>query len=339
MRRPLLISHDLSYSGAPIALLSLAKSLKRLAENPIVVSLSDGPLRSHFLEAGIELAGKVDPAGVAFVIANTVVSVPAALQFKRFGVPVAAWLHESMYFFRSLGIAPDDCGLQNLDIVLAPSRFQLDELEQFLPKGNSCQLRNMVEQKWFRPSGEEPVFAVTGQWERRKGQYDLLRLVRDAGVNCAFKYIGADRPHRDPENLIGPQHKFLGPVRPEVSGLEIAKSDAIVSCAEAEVQPLSVIEALMAGRPALLSDIPAHRVLADLIPNVFLFDRSSHQSFKEGLEKLAVAVPDQDVARQASRAARSLFGEAAFDERLKGILQIIRQRKPLDATISTFQDV
>ena len=338
MRRPLLISHDFSYSGAPIALLNLAKSLKRLGENPIVVSLSSGPLRSHFIESGIELAEKVDPASVAFVIANTVVSVPAALQFKKFGVPVAAWIHESMYFFKSLKISPDDCGLKNLDVVLAPSRFQLDEFEPFLPESGSYQLRNAVEQNWFRPSSEEPLFAVSGQWERRKGQQELLGLAREARVNCVFKFIGAHRPERDPENVIGPQHKFLGPVRPEVARLEIAKSDAIISCAEAEVQPLSAIEALMAGRPALLSDIPAHRVFADLIPNVLLFDRSSHQDFNRGLEKLIDAVPNQDVARQASRTARSLFGEAAFDERLKDILEIIRQGKPLDATISFLQD-
>src|SRR3981081_2904362 len=131
MRRPLLISHDFSYSGAPIALLTLAKSLKRLGEHPIVVALNSGPLRSHFLESGIELAEKVEPASGGFVIANTVVSVPAALQFKKFGVPVAAWIHESMYFFKSLRISPDDCGLKNLDVVLAPSKFQLDEFEPF----------------------------------------------------------------------------------------------------------------------------------------------------------------------------------------------------------------
>jgi len=56
------------------------------------------------------------------------------------------------------------------------------------------------------------------------------------------------------------------------------------------------------------------------------------------MEKLIVAVPNQDVARQASRTARSLFDEAAFDRRLKDLLEIIRRGKPPDATISFFQD-
>ncbi len=338
VRRPLLISHDFSYSGAPIALLSLAKSLKRLGENPMVVALRAGPLRNHFRESGIEVAEKVDPAGVEFVIANTVVSIPAALQFKKFGIPIAAWVHESMYFFQTLKISPDEVRFKDLDVFLAPSSFQIEEFAPFLSRTTAYQLRNAVEQDWFRPPDDESSFAVSGQWEKRKGQADLLRLAQDSKCNCRFKFIGAHRPERYPDISLGLQHKFLGPVRPEDARLEIAKSDAIISCAEAEVQPLSAIEASMAGRPALLSDIPAHRVLSQLIPNVFLFDRSSHRSFSEGLVKLIDAIPDEGLAMKASRTAKALFGEACLDQRLRDIVKIIRERKTSAARISFLQD-
>lgn len=337
MRCPLLISHDFSYSGAPIALLSLAKSLKRIGESPIVVGLGGGPLSNYYRESGIALAQKVDPAGIEFVFANTAASVPAALQFKRFGIRVAAWLHESIYFFRTMGISPDDCGLRSLDIVLTPSRFQIEEFEPFLSSGSVYQLRNTVQQEWFRPSDDESFFAVSGQWEKRKGQAELLRLAQGSGWECRFKFVGANRP-QDSADSTGLQHKFLGLIRPEEARLEIAKAEAIVSCAEAEVQPLSVIEALIAGRPALLSDIPAHRSMADSIPNVFLFDRSSPRSFKAGVEKLIEAVPDQNLAREASRVAKALFGEASLDQRLRDLLKVIREGRRPDATISVYQD-
>jgi glycosyltransferase involved in cell wall biosynthesis len=339
MRRPLLISHDLSYSGAPVALLALAKALQRLGENPAVAPLADGPLRAKFLESGIEIATRVDRASVSLVIANTVVSVPAALRFKRPNTPIAAWIHESAYFFRVLNIAPQECGLRNLDFVLGPAKFQLDELEPFLPPGSAYQLRNTVHQDSFRPPGDESIFSVCGQWEARKGQAQLLDLARRSAVNCRFKFIGAERPaaHAAVE---APQsrHIFLGAMDPDKARMEIATSGALVSCAEAEVQPLSAIEALMAGRPVLLSDIEAHRVLANLVPNVFLFDRKSPQSFLEGYSKLRDAVPNENLANKASAAAKALFGTEAFDRRLTDIMKVLRGQLDVAGTIEHYQD-
>ena len=322
MRGPLLISHDLSYSGAPVALLSLAQSLKRMGEHPTVVTLSGGPLGAHYREAGIDLAQRVDPSEVTFVLANTVVSVPAALPFKKLGVPVAAWLHESIYFFQTVGVSPDDCGLRNLDVVLTPSKFQMEELQPFVAIDRMYQLRNAVKQEWFRPDAGESLVAVSGQWEKRKGQSQLLNLARGARWECRFKFIGATRPGYAVAS-IPPQHRFLGLLTPEKARLEIAKSDAIVSCAEAEVQPLSAIEAMIAGRPALLSDIPAHRALAEKIPNVFLFESSSIQSFEQGVQKLTEAIPNERTAAEQSRAAQRVFSEAVFEERLRHLVKMI----------------
>ena len=339
MRRPLLISHDLSYSGAPVALLALANALQRLGENPIVAPLARGPLGAKFLESGIEVAAKVDRAGVSFVIANTILSVPTALRFKRPGTPIAAWIHESAYFFQILNITPQECGLRDLDVVLAPSKFQLVELEPFLRPGSGYQFRNVVRQDSFRSPGDESMVAVCGQWEARKGQMQLLELARCSAANCRFKFIGAERPvgHADAGASPSP-HMFLGPIDPDAAKMEIAKSGALVSCAEAETQNLCAIEALMAGRPVLLSDIEAHRTLANLVPNVFLFDRTSPQGFAEGYAKLLDAMPDEAVARRASAAATALFGEAAFDRRLAEIMKLLREDVGSAATVEHFQD-
>jgi glycosyltransferase involved in cell wall biosynthesis len=340
MRRPLLISHDLSYSGAPIALLALANALKRLGEDPLVVALSGGPLAVTFLESGFEIGNRIDPAGISFVIANTIISVPTALQFKRFRIPVAAWLHESDYFFRHLQISPAQQGLGELDLVLTPASFQIRQLQEFLPPGGAYQLRNVVRQSWFRPAADESMFAVCGQWELRKGQTQLLELARHAQANCRFKFIGARPP---PGGFIDPAttslHRFLGPIDSEAAKREIARCDALVSCAEAEVQPLSAIEALMAGRPALLSDIEAHRALARLIPNVFLFDRLSPDSFHAGISGLRLAAADTARAREASAKARELFGEPAFDRRLAEILRVLRKEEASGVQVARLQDL
>ena len=338
--RPLLISHDLSYSGAPVALLALAKALQRIGESPVVAPLAGGgPLGAKFLESGIEVVSKIDRGDISFVIANTILSVPMALRFKRPGTPIAAWIHESSYFFRILNISPQQCGLHHLDVVLAPAKFQLVELEPFLRPGSAYQFRNMVRQDSFRPPGDETMVAVCGQWEARKGQAQLLDLERCSAAGCRFKFIGAERPAGHGDAGVSPsQHVFLGSVDPDKAKMEIARSGALVSCAEAETQNLCAIEALMAGRPVLLSDIDAHRMLADQIPNVFLFDRKSPESFLEGYAKLRDAMPNEEVASRASAVAKTLFGEAAFDRRLTDIMKVLRKDISSAAAIEHYQD-
>lgn len=339
MRRPLLISHDLSHSGAPLALLALAQALKRLGENPLVVALAGGPLGAKFREAGIELGQSVDPADIAFVIGNTVLSVPMAVRFKRFGIPVAAWLHEAAYFFEITRLSPRECELPQLDFVLLPAKAQARELGPFLPAEAAYQLRCSVRQAWFRPPGDETTLAVCGKWEARKGQTRLLELARDVAQPPRFKFIGAVRPPELPaEGPADAGHAFLGSLAPETATLEIARSAALVSCAEGEVQPLSVIEAALAGRPVLLSDIDAHRELAGLIPGAFLFDRGSSRSFGEGLAKLRESIPDAAAGARTRAAALALFGEAAFDRRVRDIVRILRREPGAAANVPRFQD-
>ncbi len=339
-RAPALLTHDLSFSGAPLALLALAKALRRLGLRPRVVPLAGGPLAAVFAQAGIDLVPRVNPASVSYVIANTVLTVPTALQFKPKGVPVAAWIHETTYVFQTLKVHPPACGLHLLDTVLMPARFQFQDFASLIPAERIYQMRNCVRQEWFRPPAGDPTYAVTGPWELRKGQARLVDLAREAGATCRFKFIGADRaPAID--RYIGAgagQHLFTGKIAPEVARLQIARSAAFVSCSEAEVQPLSVVEAVMAGRPALLSDIAAHRALAQDLPNVFLYDRTSPASFADGLRRLRAAVPDEAAGREASAQAHALFSESAFDLRLAALQPLLRGESTATGQPAALQD-
>jgi glycosyltransferase involved in cell wall biosynthesis len=183
------------------------------------------------------------------------------------------------------------------------------------------------------------MIAVCGRWEIRKGQAQLIDLVQRSAAICRFKFIGAERPAEYPDaGALASRHVFTGPIDPDRAKAEIARSSALVSCAEAEAQPLCPIEALMAGRPVLLSDIDAHRTLASLIPNVFLFDRKSPQSFFEGYAKLRDAMPDEELASRASAITKGLFGEAAFDRRLIDIMKVLRMEAGSAAAVEHFQD-
>jgi glycosyltransferase involved in cell wall biosynthesis len=322
MPRPLLISHDLSFSGAPLAFLALGRSLRRLGYEPAVLPMRGGPLHAHFEEAGIPVVGEINLADISFVIANTVVSLPMAALAKGNGLRTAVWLHESLYYLNLLNVDLAQSQIDKLDLIMVPAQFQIGEYGAKVSGPPFAQLRNTVTQPNFRPTAADPGFAVTGGWEPRKGQLHLLNLIVASGVRCPLNFIGVTAPENIPLPSGMPLH-FSGHIPPEAAKRAIAAAPGVISCAEAEVQPLSTLEAILAGRPALLSDIDAHRALAKQFRNVFLFDRNAPESFKAGFEAFSAVVDDEAGGAANAALGRDLYGEATFDARLRELVEFL----------------
>lgn len=135
-----------------------------------------------------------------------------------------------------------------------------------------------------------------------------------------YKFIGASIPGG---LAIGDHagHRYLGPIHPASARREIARATSLVSAAETEVQPLTVIESILAGRPALLSDIPAHRILAREFPNAFLFDRRDPTSFAMGWHRMQASLLGRESALSGRAIAKKRYGGDAFEGRLADLLR------------------
>lgn len=322
MKRILLISHQLDYSGAPIALLAFGRSLLRQGHEVFLDYLRSGDLAEAFWRAGIlKFNGWTQrPRDFDLVVANTVVSVPAALRFARDPGKVLAWIHESQYFFDVLRRKPAYYGLDRLRHAAFPSAFQRDEFQPHMPDTNRFILRNCVEPAYEAPCDEVPdipYFVCAGAWEERKSQHRLVALLRQGGIREAIHFVGADRP----ADVLEPYFIFTGKVPPPAARQRISRSVGVISASRAETQNLVAIEAMCSGLPVLLSNIPAHRELQGLIPQVQLFDPEHLHSFRAGLNVMRRHGEDPNARRELQRGAATFFGRDAFDRCVDDLLR------------------
>jgi glycosyltransferase involved in cell wall biosynthesis len=88
------------------------------------------------------------------------------------------------------------------------------------------------------------------------------------------------------------------------------RADALVSVSLAEGQPNAVLEAMAAGCPLVLSEIPAHREIADDSCAVFV-DPSSVEAIADGLER---CLSDPAAARRRASLARERVRALSADE-------------------------
>jgi GT2 family glycosyltransferase/glycosyltransferase involved in cell wall biosynthesis len=224
-----LVSHELSLSGAPLMVCHLAKWCKAHGIFVVVMSPSDGPLRDKFTEAEIPLI--IDPllatgyetvtrfsrgtplkSHSSFVklarefdclVVSTICGAPLIRDAHQAGIPSIWWIHEGTVgdqFLKkhsSLGAIP-----RLADLIITPDKrssriYQpfADHPVRVLPYGIPDVASEVAERN--APRTGPLRFLLLGTIEERKGQQTFLealrRLPADVLNACEFLIVG--RPH------------------------------------------------------------------------------------------------------------------------------------------------
>ncbi|MCR4762130.1 MAG: glycosyltransferase [Lachnospiraceae bacterium] len=184
----LLISHELTYSGAPAALLRMARSLIALKYPVDVWSLSDGEYRKEFESAGIpvrimpypdcstaEMLLALQP--YQLVIANTIFCAPIANLAKQY-VPTVLFLREAMNLpdLLTKNFIPREV-IEQADRIACVSEYARSFIESTYHPANITVLQDYVEDEYdsIDTKAASTVhtrirFLISGTLEQRKGQ-------------------------------------------------------------------------------------------------------------------------------------------------------------------------
>ena len=209
-RDVLLISHDLSLSGAPIMVSHLAKWCKAQGLFVVVMSPVDGPLRETFVQADVPVI--VDPllatgyeAFTKFgrqlpikshrsftkfardfdcIVASTIFAAPLIRDARAESIPHVWWIHEGLvgdHFLKKYSVLPAVFGLA--DLIVLPDKFSRSVYQAFTTRPIRVLPYGIPDVNQESATGRETRegrlrFLLLGTIEHRKGQKVLMEALR-----------------------------------------------------------------------------------------------------------------------------------------------------------------
>lgn len=277
-----LISHELSATGAPLMLLNAAKAILADGGSVRVLSYSDGPLRQQFEALGVpvfyhpgfrhqrkllnEFAGDCD-----YAVANTVIAYPAINLLK--GPKVLWWIHEAQVIdkdyiarFRKKKIRPDlEQTLRQASKLAVVSDYAQEVVAKYNPKTEVINLAvaDVAAEKGAsaKEAGEKIRFAMIGAVCEIKGQdivVEAVKMLPEIYRKQAEFYI-AGKQNNDFCNRLVAETKHIS----EVAWLPALDfdtlwdfyrdCDVVMVASRDESFSLVALEACMMSRPLIVS--------------------------------------------------------------------------------------
>ena len=331
-RDVLLVSHDLSSSGAPMALVNLGRVLKEAGFYVCVCAPTDGPMRDEFAAEGIdvivdELLLTANPsvldfaAPFDFAIANTAVTWQFVGQVAG-SVPVYWYLHESELisqlarenhdFVSALRAA---AGIWAAGPLPARQLMELGAPVQTLTSG--VDTTRMPGGLRRRSEGESVVVGVFGSYEPRKGQdlavLGVLGMPPEARKKVRLELWGRvldvsfARELRD--LAAGCTQVYVGPeLSPEQCLRHLADSDVVLVPSRDDPLPLVSLDALACSRILVVSRKTGTSEYVEHGVSAFILEENSPQEIAKTLTEI---VQQGDLCPGVRAAGRAAF-EAHF---------------------------
>lgn len=284
IKNVLLITHELSMTGAPVALQYMARQFKRDGVFVAVLSPQDGPLRDEFLQDGLTVIVDRTITGNAewfkwagafdLIVVNTVVVYQIINQLSGKDIPVIWWTHDGEMSFQ-LGaneLLPQTVG-KNIHVI-GGGGYAKRIMDKYRPKYRAGELvycvpdyaADLSEEPEFiiDRKGKEYLFASIGSIDKRKGQ-DILaeaveRLPDRYREKCLFLFVGRNNDQGVYEKVLNLSEKYPENVEliKEVSRDEIRdvyrQSTAVVCTSRDDPMPVFMTESLMLSVPVVCSE-------------------------------------------------------------------------------------
>lgn len=278
----LLITHQLSRSGAPLALYSMAQQLRR-DYHIAVMTVELGELLEDYRKLGIPViyVGKYWNRKFVFkafakqfdgVIANTILNFPAVVLLDGIKIPVFWWIHEhENYFDYGRGEIPDPHGFHENVHVLAAGKYvqrviqkEFSYLSEVLDVGIS-EVELPITPSLEPVEREIPLhFLIVGTYGWEKGQDIVVNayrgLSKEEQSQIALTFIGSEDEKDD--NIYKMVQELAREVRQvnmfplmprDVILQKYAQADGVIIASRQETLSMVAVENMMLSKCVISS--------------------------------------------------------------------------------------
>lgn len=332
--KTLLVVHQFSRTGAPHAVLYLARALFSIyGIRPVIISPIDGPIREEFEREGFPTI--VDPllfisknhsleahdfiASFERVIATSLASFSFIRQFKGIAKRLTWWVHETEAGFTSVASLADD--LQALfatcESVWLGSSLCFPFALKYAPKDKLHLLLYGCEDTAFSSKfnkSDKVVFSIMGSVEPRKGQDIFLRAIELLPIalrrEATFRIIGSPLPFKASENFSKkisaeastiPEVECVPNLPLEALQKYYLETDVIVSASRDDPMPIVITQGLMYSKICVCSSAIGHATLLENEKDGLIF---SSESAEELSEKMIWIIQHPTQSKSLGEAAR-----------------------------------
>ena len=289
--RVLFVSHELSLTGAPIALLRFAEDIKKRSMAPVFISPSDGKLRIKLLNEGIPViiyselysSDLISRAASCFklIVVNTIVGAPLISQLENSTTPVVWWIHEAKtsYYPETINPMPKQLG-DNIHVYCMGTRA---EKWMYMYRKNYkndillyCHpdFRNLTGEARsvpLPPAEGKTVFLTVGTLQECKGQdilTDAIAMLPEKELKkCQFLFVGMEYYQlalvkiRQLENLHPENVFYLGEMDIADMPAVYQNCDCLICPSRDDTGPITLTEALSLSKIVICSENAGNAVL------------------------------------------------------------------------------
>ncbi len=342
-KRALLISHELSYTGAPIALMNMAKVMKKMGISVLYAGMSDGPLRKEleinhidYVPNWIFVEGDIQKEYIRqfdLVIMCTFGLKGLLESYKDLKTPVIWWIHEADCGYQEAEVL--DCG-KNVSVFCGGEYARRAFLAHCKEKNAQVLQYCIPEEDLLADESQMSVrervtFGMIGAISNRKAQDTLLKVILKLPLEYQEKIeiliigtaIEAEKEYWEGLKPLIKQVKYVR-VEGEVSQEELAAKykeiDVLVCPSRDDPMPVVVTQAMMYGKVCILSENVGQVEFVKSGQNGFVFGDEMELS-----EQIKWIVKHKDKLNSIGRCARAIyeqnFSEEIMEERLEGLWQ------------------
>ena len=348
----LFVTHQLTRTGAPQVLFNMVLCCQELGHAVMVISLSDGDARKEWEQKGIDVTvmpqlpqvgEQMIPIFKKFdvIFVNTLVCLDVIKICIEAKVKSYWWIHEHENYFRHYGEKlPKEKEFGENVRVLAVSPLTGKLIRQYAGYNNVELLPFSVPDHGSieidRSGDHKDIirFICVGVYAFVKGQ-DILctaidLLTEDERKRCCFDFYG-DRSEVD-RMVYGPVEKAackysevnIYDTVPHESMLDRMKqADYLIIPSRKEPMPTVAVEAMMLGRPCIISDICGVTDWLENGKNALFFKAERADELAERIRN-AINM-DETVYSNLARSGRAIyekeFSEDVFRERIAYIME------------------